>query len=198
MERKFKICIGAIGLIFVIFSMQLQAQTKSGFGIKGGLNYNYNENFFKDAQLIMEDPFSSLGYNVGFFGKIKLPLVYLRPELVYSNLSTVVQNQTFTTQRLDVPILIGVDLLGSFISVFAGPSLHYRISDDLKDFNVDNLSTNFTTGYQIGLGLNLGPLGLDLRFEKEFTAQIWDLNQALNHNTDFRFQQLILGLSFKF
>lgn len=198
MEGKIKIYLAAIGLIFAFSNMQLQAQSKGGFGIKGGLNYNYNENFFKDAQLILEEPFSNLGYHAGIFGKINLPFIYLRPELIYSNLNTVTQSQTFTTQRIDIPLLVGVDLLGSLISVFAGPSLHYRLSDDLKEFKVDGLITDFTTGYQLGVGVNLGPLGLDLRFERELTAQIWDVNQAMNQNTEFRFQQLILGLSLKF
>lgn len=173
------------------------AQTKGGFGIKAGLNYNANGNYFKDAQLIWEDPLSSVGYHVGGFAKGNLGILYIRPELVYSQLKTNVQNEVYLTKRLDAPVLIGTTFLGSLLTVFAGPSFHYRLNDDLLDIDWKDVDNNFNTGFQLGLGVNLGPIGLDLRYEKELTGRELSINNALFGNPDFKFRQMILALSLK-
>jgi hypothetical protein len=180
----FKVIISFFILLwaFLTYPNLALAQTKGGVGIKAGLNYNANGNYFKDAQLIWEDPLASLGYHVGGFAKGNLGIIYIRPELVYSQLKTTVQNESYLTKRLDAPILIGTSFLGSLITVFAGPSFHYRINDDLLAINWKDVDNNFNTGFQFGLGLNLGPIGLDLRYEKELAGRELSINNAVFGN----------------
>lgn len=166
-----------------------------GFGIKGGLNYNSNGNYFDDAQLIFGDPFDNLGFHAGFFGKVKFGPFFLRPELMYSQLKTELNSETFLTQRVDAPALLGLGLLGQFITVFAGPSFHYTLRDDLS---VTAAQSNFNLGYQAGFGVNIGKLGIDLRYERELSGTKIDFDQILTGTGDFKFQQLICGLSIKF
>lgn len=166
-----------------------------GFGIKGGMNYNSNGNYFDDAQLIFGNPFDNLGFHGGFFGKIKFGPFFLRPELMYSQLKTELNSETFLTQRIDAPALLGLGLLGQFITVFAGPSFHYTLHDDLS---ATTAQSNFNLGYQAGFGVNIGKLGIDLRYERELSGTNIDFDQILTGTGDFKSQQLICGLSIKF
>lgn len=169
-----------------------------GFGVKGGLNYNSNGDYFNDAQVIFGDPMKNLGFHAGFFGKVRFGPFYLRPELVYSQLKTELDNEVFITRRLDAPVLLGFGIFRQLVSVFAGPSFHYRIGDDLNNFNIEDITNNFNVGYQAGFGVNIGKVGMDLRYEKEMVGKEFDFNQLVNDAGEFNFQQLILGVYFKF
>lgn len=166
-----------------------------GFGIKGGMNYNSNGNYFDDAQLIFGDPFDNLGFHAGFFGKIKFGPFFLRPELMYSQLKTELNNETFLTQRVDAPALLGLGILGQFLTVFAGPSFHYTLQDDLS---LAAEQSNFNVGYQAGIGVNIGKLGIDLRYERVMSGTEINFDQIMAGGGEFKSQQLICGLSIKF
>lgn len=169
-----------------------------GFGVKGGLNYNSNGDYFEDAQVIFGNPLQNLGFHAGFFGKVKLGPFYLRPELVYSQLKTELDNDVFVTRRLDMPVLLGFGVFRQFVSVFAGPSMHYRIGDDLNSITISDVTSNFNMGYQLGFAVNIGKVGMDLRYEREMAGKELDLNQVVSGTGEFNFQQLILGVYFKF
>jgi hypothetical protein len=192
MKKLMKIMLLAVAFTFVY--EVASAQTSGGFGIKGGLNYNSNGQYFRDAQAAWGDPLNNFGYHLGIFGKINAGPVFFRPEVNYTQLNSEINQNVFRTQRLDVPVLVGINLLGSVVSVFAGPSLHYYLEDELRDFDFNR----YNAGIQVGAGLNLGNVGLDLRYERVLSGQTIDVDNILTGNNDFRFQQLILGLSLKF
>lgn len=181
-------------LLLAAATHEVSAQSKGGIGIKGGLNYNSNGQYFKDAEAIWGDPMNNLGYHVGMFGKINAGPVFFRPEVYYTNLKSEINMVTLQTKRLDAPVLVGIHLFGPLVSVFGGPSFHYYLEDELRGFDYDK----FNAGYQFGVGLNLGSVGLDLRYEKVLNGQSVDIDQVFTGTDDFKFQQLMLGLSFKF
>lgn len=181
-------------LLLSLFCFSANAQTGGGFGVRGGLNYNSNGKYFKDAGAAFGEPLNNLGFNLGIFGKVNLGPIFLRPELSYTQLNSEVNSIKLTTQRLDAPLLVGINVLGPLFSVFAGPSIHYTIQDELRSFDYEEINA----GYQFGMGLNLGSVGVDLRYERELNNREIDVNQVFNGSGDFRFQQLILGLSIKF
>lgn len=183
-----------IMFVLMVFYHSGYSQTGGGFGIKGGVNYNSNGQYFKDAEAIWGAPKDNLGYHLGLFGKVNLGPVFLRPELNYTNLKSEINSVQLQTQRLDAPVLVGINLLGPLVSVFAGPSFHYYIEDELRDFEFDK----FNAGYQFGVGLNLGNVGLDLRYERVLNGQTVNIDDVFTGDGDFRYQQLMLGLSFKF
>ena len=185
---------GALVFALVVMYQSAFSQTGGGFGIKGGLNYNSNGQYFKDAEAIWGDPKNNLGYHLGIFGKINAGPIYIRPELNYTNLKSEVNLVQLQTRRLDAPVLVGVNLLGSVVSVFGGPSFHYYLEDELRDFDYEK----FNAGYQFGVGLNLGNVGLDLRYERVLNGQTVNIDNIFKGDGDFKFQQLILGLSLKF
>ena len=126
--------------------------------------------------------------------------MYLRPELVYTQVESEYLYKSTTTEydfkKLDVPVLFGKKILG-FANVFAGPSFQYIIDDD---FSFSNLSSDdfdkFSVGMQLGFGIELGKIGLDVRWERglsESEARFTDNNT--NITVDNRTNQIIFGLS---
>ena len=71
-------------VLISVFSFTVLAQNGTGFGIKGGLNYNSNGDYFESIGAIAEHPDQNIGYHLGLFGKFG-DKIYFRPELVYTS-----------------------------------------------------------------------------------------------------------------
>ncbi|MCK5400826.1 MAG: hypothetical protein KAJ28_04265, partial [Flavobacteriaceae bacterium] len=69
---------------FASSSIFIGAQTGSSYGIKGGLNYNANGDYFESIGSVAENPDRNIGFHIGVFGKLGSKL-YFRPELVYTS-----------------------------------------------------------------------------------------------------------------
>ena len=154
-------------------SLAAFSQTGSGFGVKGGLNYNQNGDLsyqqVEDAAVnITEGSDGKVGYHVGIFGKLAFSRLYLRPELVYTKTQSLYNIETDTKYdiaKLDLPVLFGVDIIGP-LHIFAGPAFQYMLSNDLEDFNINDAEKDFTIGLHIGAGVNFGRFGFDIRYER--------------------------------
>lgn len=194
MKKILQLTLAMAGLLFLSVTQQVYAQTSGGFGIRGGVNYNSSGQYFKDAGLAWGNPMDNVGFNLGMFGKVNLGPVFLRPELNYTQVRSEVNSEVFKTQLLDAPLLLGVNVLGPIFSVFAGPAMHYYIQDELRPFEFDK----WNAGYQFGIGLNFGNLGLDLRYQRVLNGQTIVIDDVFTGNGDFAFQNLMLGLSIKF
>jgi len=185
-------------ILLALLTFGANAQVGSSFGIKGGLNYNANGDYFESIGSSAQHPDRSIGYHVGIFGKIGNKL-YFRPELVYSSTKSDYDNDDFSMEKIDAPLLIGVKVLGP-ISVFAGPSLQYIVDTEFSGITIDDVQEDFTVGLNFGVSANLGSFGVDLRYERGFND-----NEAtfINNNIgtgvvsriDTRPDQLILSLS---
>ncbi len=170
------------------------AQSESGFGIKGGLNYGSTgdlETAFNNAK---EDPDSDVGFHAGIFVKADLGPIYLRPELIYTQLNSEYTVGDFKLDKLDLPVLVGIDFIGP-LHFFAGPSFQYILDSDLENVSVSDVSDDFSVGAQFGIGLNLGRLGLDLRYERGFSDNEVEFIGVNRDRIDTRPEQLILALS---
>lgn len=183
---------------FLICLLALQihsfAQQGSGFGFKGGMNYNTSGKYFKDAGQIFSKPGDNVGYHIGVFYQLSSYDIALRPELIFT------QNQFETDlgrvdyQRVDMPILVKMRFF-QVIGFSIGPSLHYTLNEKFSKPELFESSDPFGLGFQMGLGVNIGPLGLDLRFERELNERKFTMDNVLGKE-DYRRQQLILGFSF--
>lgn len=172
------------------------SQTDTNFGIKGGLNYNANGNYFESASDTYENPDRNIGYHLGVFGKFG-DSFYFRPELVYTATKSDYDSGDFDMKKLDGPLLIGVKVLGP-ISVFGGPSFQYILDSEFDNVNIDNIKNDFSIGLNFGIALNFENFGLDLRYERGFSdneATFLDNNGIeINDRLDTRPDQLILSL----
>jgi len=174
------------------------AQSNNSFGLKGGLNYNGNGDYFDSAEQAYENPGRNVGYHLGIYGKIGESF-YLRPELVYTSISSDYDDDTFKMSKLDLPVLLGAKLIGP-VHVFAGPAFQYILDTDYRGVTINDVENDFTVGVNLGAGLDFGKIGVDLRYERGFSE-----NEATFVNTnitelngdriDTRPDQLILSLS---
>jgi hypothetical protein len=199
-------------MISLAFAFSQTSTAQIDFGLKAGLNYNS-----ESIQSVSEDVFtgaeSKTGYHAGIWLRFKLPIIgfYLRPELVYTNLEnellyTAKEDQptkrtSYNFQKIDIPVLIGKKFFG-IGNVFAGPSFQYILNSGFSLNDIADVDTDgFSVGLQFGAGIELGNLGIDVRWERGLnTIESTFLNVSTNTNVTFdtRVNQIIIGLSYKF
>lgn len=177
------------------------AQTSSGFGIKGGLNYNANGDYFESINANAKHPDRNVGYHLGLYGKFG-DRVYFRPELVYTSTKSEYDSDDFKMQKLDAPLLVGLNVIGP-LSVFAGPSLQYILDTEFDGIAISEVKDDFTVGVNFGIGFNLNKLGVDLRYERGFSKNEAtfinnNIGEGATSRIDTRPDQLILSLSVAF
>ncbi|WP_428740371.1 porin family protein [Tenacibaculum sp.] len=198
-------------MIFLFIGGAQVAQSQIQGGIKAGINYN-SDSFSDVKNDALNGAKSKTGFHAGAWLRINLPVtdLYLRPELVYTQLSNEVSYEpagfaakttTYDFQKIDIPVLVGMKFL-KVAHVFAGPSFQYILD---SDFDINELkqvdSDGFSVGLQLGAGVELGKLGFDVRWERALSdteANFIDNNAGQNVNFDTRVNQIILGLSYRF
>ncbi|WP_417359417.1 porin family protein [Galbibacter sp.] len=194
----------AILMICLLAGAVTYAQSGSGIGLKGGLNFGANGDASIRENLGNIGSDSKVGFHLGVFGKMDFGTLYFRPELVYTKLNSEYDYDTgtnkFEMSKLDMPLLVGLNILGP-LHIFAGPSLQYILDTELENIELEDVKNDFTVGLNIGAGVNLSDqLGVDLRFERGFSDNEAEFssNEEFQGRVDTRPSQLILGLSYKF
>ncbi|UII80274.1 outer membrane beta-barrel protein [Flagellimonas sp. CMM7] len=194
--------------VLTLMGSAVFAQSGSGFGIKAGLSYNKNGDLIGSVgdagQNISEGAEGKAGYHVGFWGKLDFPKIYLRPELVYSKTKSSYDvngdSNDYDISKLDLPVLLGYKLIGP-LHIFAGPAFQYTLKNDLGDIEVEDVENDFTVGLNAGVGVNLGKIGVDVRYERGFSeneARIISNNITdIDGRVDSRPSQIIFALSVK-
>ena len=194
-------------IAFTIISITAFSQAK--FGIKGGVNYNFAGNITEVSGAagtgftdIIHGSKDKAGYHLGIWGRFSLAGFNLRPELVYTEIKNQYQFDAtptnLKTKKLDIPVLLDKKILGP-LHVFGGPSFQYILKSDFKTNDIGNIDFNkFTLGTQVGLSLDLGNLGVDVRWEKGFSNNLNAIliSSLTNLNLDNRPNQLIFSLSY--
>ncbi|GGG98180.1 hypothetical protein GCM10011416_15350 [Polaribacter pacificus] len=193
-------------LVLVAFAVSTTANAQIDFGLKGGINYNNNGDatFSTTGTDLINGAESKSGFHAGLWFRGKVPILglYIRPELVYTQVKSEYTSGTtavdYEFKKLDVPVLIGKKFLG-FGNAFIGPSFQYIIGDE---FEFGNLSTDdfnkFSVGIQMGLGVEFGPLGVDVRWERGLSKSESEfVDNSTKITVDNRTSQIIFGLSYK-
>ena len=155
---------------------------------------------------------NNAGFNVGLSMKISTPTAFfVMPELYYTSFKNEVTDEITDTKleaksnRIDLPVLLGYNLLGETLGVFVGPVASYNLSTEntYEDFT-ENAKNNFTVGYQFGAQVQLKQLILNARYEgafskdqREFVSNvIGSENYVVRY--DNRPSLFIVGLGYKF
>lgn len=179
------------------------------FGLKAGVNYN-SDSFKNVSNDVFNGAKSKTGYHAGMWFRVKLPVVglYIRPEIVYTELKNDVtyndnislRSTSFDLKKIDVPVLLGKKLFG-IGNIFAGPSFQYILSSGFGLSDLSEVSTkNFSLGLQLGGGVEIGRLGIDVRWERSLSnseSNFVDNSISSNINFDNRVNQIIFGLSYR-
>lgn len=182
---------------FLLIS-SIGAFAQFNLGLKAGLNYTTIK-----AQNNEFDESGILGYQVGAWGRIGNAF-YLQPEIYVGTKgsefkfqaggTTVEEKQKFTT--LDVPLLLGTKFGKENLNfrIMAGPAFQFNLDDDSSAFsqasNPDFYKyKDFLTNAQVGAGVDIGNLSVDLRYETSL--------QDINKNDGQKQNLLHLSLGFK-
>ena len=94
---------------FLATIMFMNAQ--SDFGIKAGLSYNSNGDLKEITDIYNHGGEGKSGFNIGFYGKINLGAIYVRPELVYTKTTSEYILNTGNTEdyklsKIDAPVVL--------------------------------------------------------------------------------------------
>jgi len=156
------------------------------------------------------------GFNAGLSLKIDLPTaLYVMPEIYYTNFSNEVTLANDATgeqttikaksSRVDIPVLVGVNVLGDLLSAYAGPVGSFNLAKD-DNFNnfVQKVNANeFTVGYQIGAQSEIKSVILSAKYEgafskdqRKFINNVAGSSQEINY--DNRPSLFMLGVGYKF
>jgi len=198
-------------LICLTFAFSQSTNAQLHFGIKGGLNYN-SETIIAVTENVFEGAKSKTGYHAGIWLRAKIPVlgIYIRPELIYTNLESSITylpvgivaealQTDFSFQKIDIPVLFGKKFLGVG-NVFIGPSFQYVLAQDFDLNDIPEVTGDgFTVGLQIGAGIELGKLGIDVRLERGFNdIESRFLDDTTSIEFDTRVNQILIGLSYRF
>lgn len=108
------------------------------------------------------------------------------------------------SNRVDLPVLLGYNLLGETIGAFIGPVASYNLStENTYDDFTENAKNSFTVGFQLGAQIQLKKLILNARYEGAFSEDQRDFINNITGDSymvryDNRPSLFILGLGYKF
>ncbi|TDQ14983.1 outer membrane protein with beta-barrel domain [Algoriphagus boseongensis] len=194
----------------LLFSLALfwgvtQAFSQNGVGIKAGLSSTSLD--FKSKQFVPAD--AQTGYHVGLFGRFGGAGFFVQPEVLFTQTSgefafipngasggTAPENYKAEFNRLDIPVMVGFRLL-KVIRLMAGPIASVNIDSKLKDAGNTVQDVEFkkaTLGYQAGLGVDLGNLSIEGKYEGGLSKVTENIG---SFSTDNRINQWVLSVGFR-
>ncbi|MGE5356135.1 MAG: outer membrane beta-barrel protein [Deltaproteobacteria bacterium] len=167
---------------FLLFSLNIVAQNE--FGFKAGLSsYDLASRHIgstSDLKLSLKD--SRYGFHGGIYGRLGLMGIYIQPELIFNtnkvdyklkNINTadsIEEIRTTRYQNIDLPVLIMI--APSIFKIYAGPVGHYFLnsfSDINEKHEIKEEFSKIRYGYQLGAGVTLKGLTIDIRYEGNFS-----------------------------
>tara|TARA_B110000444_G_scaffold240332_1_gene255586 strand:+ start:965 stop:1582 length:618 start_codon:yes stop_codon:yes gene_type:complete len=170
------------------------------FGTKAGVNFNTSgdlDEIISDNPSLANSRENINGFYVGIYSEIKLLMLYLRPELHYSEF---IDNLSNKQSRLEAPISLGIKVL-PILSGFAGPTLRFPISSGNIP-GIEDIEQNTSVGIHFGARIHLGKLGLDIRYDKGLSGEEVNLIGSNNIPSNLKIDNsaglVSLGLSYAF
>jgi hypothetical protein len=202
-------------LIMILMTSSL-AFSQVRFGISGGINsskMNSSTEVNTGDYKITCPNYSLIGYHVGLVSQIKLFSFFIQPELLYSSIHNDLEvyslnsanpnEATAVTQkinRIDIPVMVGFKL--KILKLEAGPIASFVLSNnsDLQSITEYDMQwNNATIGYQAGIGLDVGKMALDVRYEGNLSK--FGTGMDIGNTTtsfDTRLNQIIVSIGFFF
>ena len=164
---------------------------------------------------LLEDTDATIGYQFGLFARASLLGLYIQPEVLLSNSNSEIKYNDLTDSenpmeivgevrlnKLEIPLLIGKRFFKVF-RVNAGPIFTLLINEDITQSSAyEKIESNYkdtTVGAQIGAGLDLAILTVDLRYEMGLQSITDGITIGENtFNADQRLNQFLLSVGIKF
>jgi hypothetical protein len=186
------------------------------FGIRGGINsskMNSSTEVNTGDYKITCPNYSVIGYHVGLISQINLFSFFIQPELLYSSIRNDLKVYDLnsanpdeatsvkqTINRIDIPVMVGFKF--KILKLEAGPVASFILSNnsDLKSITEYDFQWNKATiGYQAGIGLDVGKIALDVKYEGNLSKLGTGIDIG-NTTTSFdtRLNQVIVSIGFFF
>jgi hypothetical protein len=192
--KKIALTLMLICTSFFAFS---QVVPSFQFGLKGGVNLSK----FKTSNTFSSD--NQAGYYAGIWTRIGAAGIHLQPELYISGKNTTLKDAAGLENKVkftsvDIPVLVGTKIgaAGVGLRLNTGPVVSFVLSDDQSfsqaasaAFSGDFKDQSFA--WQFGAGVDVGKLGVDLRYE----AGLSKINSSGYSST--KLNLFTLGLAFK-
>lgn len=157
---------------------------------------------------------SEVGFHAGLFARVSILGFYVQPEALFTSArgnivleESVTGNarsvQELTYNKLDVPVMLGFKI-GPLLRLNAGPTFSFILDQDIREEGtsvVNDVRQNYNeanVGYQIGVGLDISKVIIDLRYENNLSA----LGESVTFGgetfpTDMRNRLIQLSLGYK-
>jgi hypothetical protein len=174
-----------------------------------------------DAIKLLEDTDPVLGYQMGLFARLSILGIYVQPEILFSNSKSEISYSVLLDEldegsretivgevklnRIDIPVMFGKRFL-KILRVNAGPVFTLPLNDDISleglDAAIEDVQTNYkkaTVGAQIGAGLDLSILTIDVRYEMGLQSISDGITIGeTTFNPDQRLNQFLVSVGIKF
>jgi len=204
-------------LIFLIFILSLSLMANAQllrFGVRGGVNaskVNIDQKLIvtsgSEEYILKGLSESKFGYHFGAFMRIKLSVLSVQPELIFSSTGGKVSVtdingfediKELNFNRVNVPVLVGINM--GPIRFHGGPVGTFLISSKADLFNYKDNLQKATFGYQAGIGFDLLK---KITFDARYEGSLSKLGSGVsvggqNFNFDSRDSQFIFSLGFFF
>ncbi len=203
-------------IIFLFFTTSLLAQ--GNLGVNFGLNddnFGSIENIKNKIDNYDLDIKNSTGFQFGVFTEIDLITFYVRPELnlIFSksqnatalegspslNQTINIAEHSYKSTDIQVPIIFGYKILGP-ISVFAGPSFKYSLSNS-SNFDLEDIKDKYTLSFLLGSRVKIKSISVGIRYERGLNNKEVSIINANgvnldNANVDLTTNKLSLNISY--
>lgn len=191
-------------IVMVLLATSVAAKAQLQAGVKAGLSTANVE-----IQKLRNDPWqytkaeNVTGYHAGAFARLQVAGLFVQPEAILTSTggrievsdtdNMGVRVEDFKFNRLDVPIMVGYNFL-NVVRVQAGPVSSTLLSARQEGQDIKQYMENADWGFQAGVGLDIGSITADIRYER-INRQLTNTSQQTGMQVNN--QQFIFSLGYK-
>lgn len=190
--------------------LAVNAQSQIKFGVRAGVTSSTVEADRVDAQgyTIESVNDAKIGFQVGVVSQIQIQKFFIQPELLFATSGGVlrvsdVNGSTLRDQnisKVDIPVLLGGKWGPLRLGVGPVASIVIKSKSELDDINqFEDKFKSATWGYQLGAGLDIWKLALDVKYEGNLSR--WGDKVTIGNQDvsfDRRLSQWVFGVALFF
>lgn len=190
-----------LSVLFLVTVFTVNAQ--NSWGLKGSFIYNSNGKLINEVGNVIDSKGAGeAGFNAGIYGRLNLGPIYIRPELVYTQVSSQYSGEqasgSYKMTSMDLPVLVGIKIIGP-LNLLAGPAFKFILNNEFEGVEGD-LKNGVTVGLNVGASLEFGRIGIDVIYDRGFSeneANFIGSDTTDKFTLDSRQQQLRIGVSYR-
>jgi hypothetical protein len=127
----------------------------------------------KDADGVTLKGDAIMGYEGGFWLRVKLGPLYVKPKLLFHyeegkldyTVNATAHNVTFSAGKVLVPVLLGFKFLPPVLSLEAGPVFNYVVTATKEIEGQDLDISKSGLGYRVGLNAEFSIIGITVSYQ---------------------------------